>query len=197
MIKSKQDYNYYLERDRVASSIPPMNSLKAKIRQFFFPSYEWQFIKSLRWLEYCENVNKNRRGRVIYWVLAKYKFRKISVKLGFSIPINVFGPGLSLPHRGNIIVNPQTCIGENCRIHVGVNIGAHHDKAPKIGNNVYIGPGAIIFGDIEIADNVSIGANATVNKSVLEPNSVVAGTPAKVVKTDVESWNGVKPQHNK
>ena len=195
MIQSKQEYNYYLERDRVASSIPPMNSLKAKVRQFFFPSYEWQFIKSLRWLEYCENVKKNRRGGVIHWLLAKYKFRKISVKLGLSIPINVFGPGLSLPHRGNIIVNPQAKIGENCRIHVGVNIGAHHDKAPRIGNNVYIGPGAIIFGDIEIADNVSIGANATVNKSVFEPNSVVAGTPAKVVKTDVESWNGVKPQH--
>ena len=63
MIQSKQDYNYYLERDRVASSIPPMNSLKAKIRQFFFPSYEWQFIKALRWLEYCENVKKtHRRG---------------------------------------------------------------------------------------------------------------------------------------
>ena len=104
----------------------------------------------------------------------------------------MFGPGLSLPHRGNIIVNPQTKIGENCRIHVGVNIGAHHDKAPRIGNNVYIGPGAIVFGDIEIADNISIGANATVNKSFTEPNVAIAGTPAKVVKTDVESWNGVK-----
>lgn len=196
MILSKQDYKYYLERDRMSSGIPPTNIFKEKTKQLFFPCLEWQFIKALRWLEYCENVKK-RRGGVIHWLLAKYKFRKISVKLGFSIPINVFGPGLSLPHRGNIIVNPQTRIGENCRIHVGVNIGAHHDKAPRIGNNVYIGPGAIIFGDIEIADNVSIGANATVNKSVLEPNSVVAGTPAKVVKTDVESWNGIKPQHNK
>ena len=191
MIQSKQDYKYYLERDRVASGIPPMNSLKAKIKQFFFPSYEYQFIKALRWLEYCENVKKTHCG-VMYWLLAKYRFRKISVKLGFSIPINVFGPGLSLPHRGNIIVNPQTKIGENCRIHVGVNIGAHHDKAPRIGNNVYIGPGAIVFGDIEIVDNISIGANATVNKSFTEPNVVIAGTPAKVVKTDVESWNGVK-----
>ena len=196
MILSKQDYKYCLERDRMSSGIPPTNIFKEKIKQLFFPCLEWQFIKALRWLEYCENVKK-RRGGVIHWLFAKYKFRKISVKLGFSIPINVFGPGLSLPHRGNIIINPQTSIGENCRIHVGVNIGAHHDKAPRIGNNVYIGPGAIIFGDIEIADNVSIGANATVNKSVLEPNSVVAGTPAKVVKTDVDSWNGVKPQHNK
>lgn len=129
----------------------------------------------------------------ILWLLAKYKFRKISVKLGYSIPINVFGPGLSLPHRGNIIINPQTYIGKNCRIHVGVNIGAHHDKAPRIGNNVYIGPGAIIFGDIEIADNCFIGANATVNKSVQIPNCAIAGTPAVVIKTDVTSWNGIKP----
>ena len=192
MILSKQDYKYYLERDRMSSGIPPTNIFKEKIKQLFFPCLEWQFIKALRWLEYCENIKKRQWGGVIHWLLAKHKFRKISVKLGFSIPINVFGPGLSLPHRGNIIVNPQTKIGENCRIHVGVNIGAHHDKAPRIGNNVYIGPGAIVFGDIEIADNISIGANATVNKSFTEPNVVIAGTPAKVVKTDVESWNGVK-----
>ena len=192
MIQSKQDYRYYLERDRVASGIPPMKGVKAKIRQALFPSYEWQFLKALRRLEYCENVGKHGVGGVIRWVLAKHRFRRISVKLGYSIPNNVFGPGLSLPHRGNIIVNPHTTIGENCRIHVGVNIGAHHDKAPRIGNNVYIGPGAIIFGDIEIADNISIGANATVNKSFTEQNTVVAGTPAKVVKTDVPSWNGVK-----
>ena len=70
--------------------------------------------------------------------------------------------------------------------------GEHHDRAPRIGDNVYIGPGAIIFGGIEIADNVSIGANATVNKSVMESNTVVVGTPAHVVKRDVQSWNNVK-----
>lgn len=128
-------------------------------------------------------------GGVICWLLAKYKFRKLSIKLGYSIPINVFGPGLSLPHYGTIVVNPDTKVGKNCRIHVGVNIGAHHDKAPRIGDNVYIGPGAIIFGGVEIADNVSIGANATVNKSVTEPNVVVVGTPAQVVKRGAPSWN--------
>ena len=123
------------------------------------------------------------------WFLAKYRFQKLSVKLGYSIPPNVFGPGLSLPHRGNIIINPSTRIGENCRIHVGVNIGAHKNKAPRIGDNVYIGPGAIIFGNIEIADNVTIGANSTVNKSILEPNSVVGGTPARLLKSNEPCWN--------
>lgn len=112
------------------------------------------------------------------------------MKLGYSIPINVFGPGLSLPHYGTIVVNPGAKIGRNCRIHVGVNIGAHHDRAPQIGDNVYIGPGAIIFGGIEIADNVSVGANATVNKSIVEPNSVVVGTLAQTVRRGTMSWNG-------
>lgn len=192
MIKTKKDYKYYLDRDKASNELPPSKSIVASIKTCFFPILEWQFIKALRWLEYCENVRKKHfGGGAILWLLAKYRFRKISVKLGYSIPVNVLGPGVSLPHRGNIIINPQTRIGENCRIHVGVNIGAHHDKAPRIGNNVYIGPGAIIFGDIEIADNVSIGANATVNKSFTEPNVVVAGTPAKIVKTRVQSWNGI------
>lgn len=62
MIQSKQDYRYYLERDRVASGIPPMKGVKAKVRQAFFPSYEWQFLKALRRLEYCENVGKHGVG---------------------------------------------------------------------------------------------------------------------------------------
>lgn len=192
MIHSKQDYKNYLERDRIATCVPPQHTLFAKLKQLFFPHYEWQFIKALRWLEYCENVNKKQIGGGISWMLAKYRFRKISLRMGYSIPINVFDAGISLPHRGNIIVNPNTKIGENCRIHVGVNIGSHHGKAPRIGNNVYIGPGAIIFGDIDIADNISIGANATVNKSFTESNVVIAGTPARVVKRGVLSWNGVK-----
>lgn len=52
--------------------------------------------------------------------------------------------------------------------------------APRLGDNVYIGPGAKIFGPIEIGDNVAIGANAVVNKSF--PDSVtIAGVPAKII----------------
>ena len=71
-----------------------------------------------------------------------------------------------------------------------VNIGANQgsDKAPHIGDNVYIGPGAVIFGDIVIADGCYIGANAVVNKSVLTPNTVVVGIPAKVIKEDPIHW---------
>jgi serine O-acetyltransferase len=52
---------------------------------------------------------------------------------------------------------------------------------PKIGNDVFIGPGAVIFGPVEIADGIAIGANSFVNKSFEEPNITIAGSPARKV----------------
>ena len=114
----------------------------------------------------------------------------MSLKLGFSIPINVIDQGLSIAHYGTIVISSNCKIGKNCRIHAGVNIGASGGSkaAPIIGNNVYIGPGAILFGDIRIGDNNTIGANSTVNKSFQENNCVIAGTPAMIVKTEYKNW---------
>lgn len=111
-------------------------------------------------------------------------------KLGYYIGINSCGPGLSLPHYGTIIISAEAKLGKNCRVHVCVNIGRSGGgkKAPQIGDNVYIGPSCVLFGDIKIANNVTIGANATVNKSIEQEHVVIAGTPAKIVKTDYPSW---------
>lgn len=112
-----------------------------------------------------------------------FRYYKLGVQLGFSIPLNVFGPGLSIAHRGTIIVNKNASIGKNCRIHADTNIGSNREDtlAPKIGNNVYIGPGAKIFGDVLIADNIAIGANSVVNKSFYEESISIAGAPAKKI----------------
>jgi serine O-acetyltransferase len=55
------------------------------------------------------------------------------------------------------------------------------DKAPIIGDNVYIAPGVKIFGDVKIADNCCIGANAVVNKTINEEGVTVAGIPAEKI----------------
>jgi len=55
--------------------------------------------------------------------------------------------------------------------------------APVIGNNVYIGPGAKIYGNIEIADNISIATNAAVSKSFLEEGVIIGGVPARVISS--------------
>jgi serine O-acetyltransferase len=139
-------------------------------------------------MEYCANCKKNNAfQKILFWVRYQ-RFIRYGFKLGFTIPLNVFGPGLCLGHVGTIIVNDYARVGSNCRIQAGVNIGNSStldenwvpDNTPTIGNNVYIGPGAKLFGKIKIGDNVAIGANAVVNRDV--PDGVtVAGVPARVV----------------
>lgn len=113
----------------------------------------------------------------------QHRHQSLGYLFGFDIPINVFGPGLRINHWGMIVVNGNARIGAFCDIHQGVNIGNHEnsDDVPEIGNNVWIGPGAKLFGKIHIADGCAIGANAVVNRSFNEPNKSVAGIPAKIV----------------
>ncbi len=126
------------------------------------------------------NCSKNP-VRVLF---RKFLYRRIAIRLGISISPNTFGPGLSIAHRGNIVVNGGARIGANCRIHVGVNIGTEAgkaDAAPIIGDNCYIGPGAKIFGPIMIGPNTVIGANAVVNKSYPKGNQTLGGIPAQAI----------------
>ena len=171
MIQSKQDLRFYLEQDRQMNRWPKHPTFVSRIKKLLFPYSIRKYLVTLRKAEYYNNCHKNS---VLYgWFLLRYQ--QMGLKLGYSIPLNTFGPGLSLPHTGTIVVNENARIGANCRLHVCVNIGssAGESKAPRIGDNVYIGPGAILFGDIEIADNVTIGANATVNKECRQKNGSI------------------------
>lgn len=174
MIQSKKDYLYYLECDKTAMR----KTTKC-------PRYKhdiiWEFERLLRKCEYYENCRKDILGRV-YGKWLKYRYVCLSQKLGFSIGFNTFGPGLCLEHYGNIVINEQARIGSNCHIMGGVVVGStDDDKVPAIGDNVFIGFGAAIIGDVVIADGVAIGANATVCKSITTPNVTVGGVPAKVI----------------
>lgn len=180
MIQSKTDYLYYLECDKIA--------LRKTANQ---PRYKhdiiWTFERLLRKCEYYENCKKGIISRLVGKFL-KLRYVNLSQRLGFSIGFNTCGPGLCLEHYGNIIINQNAKIGANCRIIGGAVIGAtEDDKVPTIGNNVFIGFGAAIIGDIEIAYGVAIGANAVVTKSITTPNVTVGGIPARMI-----SQNGSK-----
>ena len=126
-------------------------------------------------------------GGILHKLLRKYysfRLQRLELKCGFAVPPNACDKGLNLAHTGTIIISSYASIGENCRIHAGVNIGTAAGttgQAPKIGNNVYIGPGAKIFGPITLADGIAIGANAVVNRDCLEQNATLAGVPAKII----------------
>lgn len=184
MINSKSELKSYLEQDTASNNF-------SRTLFSYLTNDIWKFLRALRYYEYVQNTKKSWAFCLVRFI-AKVRFRIISKKLGFSIPINVCGPGLMLPHYGNIVINGRSKIGKNCRIHVGVNIGASHDtfsKAPVIGDNCYIAPGAKIFGGVKIGDFTQIGANAVVNKSFPEGYCVLVGVPAKSARkiTDYDS----------
>lgn len=145
-----------------------------------------RFTMLMRLLEYLANTGKPAiiRLPILFW------YRRLSVRLGFSVAPGIFGPGLAIVHYGLLVIDPTARVGRNCRIHAGVNIGgaAHFvdpaeaaEHSPRIGNNVYIGPGAKLYGSIVIGDDCVIGANAVVTKSFPEPGQTLAGIPAQAI----------------
>lgn len=91
------------------------------------------------------------------------------------------GGGLYLPH-GNVVVDGIVRVGRNCVIGPWATVGVIDSVAgPRIGDNVFIGTGAKVLGDIAIGDNVRVGANAVVLDDV-PANVTVAGVPARVVR---------------
>jgi len=88
------------------------------------------------------------------------------------------GGGLYLPH-GNVVVDGLVQIGRNCVIGPWVTIGTNGSVAgPHIGDDVFIGTGAKILGDITVGDRAKVGANAVVLGDVPSDTTVV-GVPAR------------------
>jgi serine O-acetyltransferase len=183
MILNKKDYLYYLEADRIALGREKMN-FKMKIKEFIYPDYIWKFQRLLRETEYYGNTKETSIFKKVYYLFLKVRFLSLSIKLGFTIPENVFGPGLAIVHYGTIVVNGNSKIGANCRIHANTNIGESGglSGAPIIGDNVYIAPGVKIYGRISIASNTAIAANTCVGSSFYEENFLIGGIPAKTLK---------------
>ena len=105
------------------------------------------------------------------------------------------GRGTKFAYGGiGCVVHSRAVIGERVIIGQNTTIGRSLDPEdiPTIGNDVYISAGARIIGKITIGNNVIIGTNAVVNKDVPD-NCIVAGVPAKVIRTvDVPIWELLK-----
>jgi serine O-acetyltransferase len=145
-----------------------------------------RFTLLMRFYEYLLNTGKPALLRipVLLW------FRRLSVRLGFSLGPNIFGPGVAIVHYGLLVIDPTTRIGKNCRIHMAAHIGGaavfvppeeQSKYSPRIGDNVYIGPGAKLYGPIRIGNNCVIGANAVVTKSFEADGLTLAGVPARII----------------
>jgi len=97
------------------------------------------------------------------------------------------GQGFFIDHGMGVVIGETAVIGDNVLLYQGVTLGGtgleKGKRHPTIGNNVVIGTGAKVLGNITIGDNSYIGANAVVIKDV-PPNSTVVGVPGRVTKQD-------------
>lgn len=90
------------------------------------------------------------------------------------------GGGLYIQHGFSTIVNAD--LGDNCWINQQVTIGFKDASGrPRLGHNVRVSAGAKVLGPVQVGDDVAIGANAVVVKSV-PPDCTVVGVPAYIVR---------------
>lgn len=115
--------------------------------------------------------------------LYKLAYKWVQVVTGIELPCEVVvGRNFVIDHFGGVVVSGYASFGDNCRIRTGVVVGLRHvDQpcAPRIGDNVDIGAGAKVLGDIRIGDNVLIGANAVVLCDVPDDH-IAVGIPARI-----------------
>lgn len=119
--------------------------------------------------------------------LLEYLYNKIMNRNGASIPIklNVIA---TFPHGlKGIFISQKATIGKNCIIFQHVTIGSNmlnhtkHRGAPTIGDNVYIGSGAKIIGNIIVGNSVRVGANAVIYENVPANATIVLGK-SRIIK---------------
>jgi serine O-acetyltransferase len=104
-------------------------------------------------------------------------------------PSAQIGTGFFIDHGMGVVIGETAEIGDYVTLFQGVTLGGtgkeRGKRHPTLGNHVVVGAGAKILGGINIGDNVKIGANSVVLKSV-PPNSTVIGVPARIIKTQGE-----------
>ena len=94
------------------------------------------------------------------------------------------GEGFFIDHGMGVVIGETSEIGDNVSLYQGVTLGGtSHKRAkrhPTLGNNVVVGVGAQVIGDITIGENAKVGAGSVVVNSV-PANATVVGVPGRVV----------------
>lgn len=148
-----------------------------------FEIFKKCFNPNLHFIYLFRTTQKYPKNTILgkFWRLI---LRRYQIKYGFQIyPETQIGEGLYLGHWGLLVINPKVIIGKNCNIAQGVSIAqANRGKyigTPVIGDEVWIGPNAVIVGGITIGNNVLIAPNVYLAEDVPD-NSLVIGNPCRI-----------------
>lgn len=187
MIKSKEDLRYFIEEDQKRHSSP------LNFRDRFYHTEKYiiaRQLKTLRKLEYyCNNKERNILLKLLF-IITRLRYYRMMNKTHIFVYPNVFGPGLYIPHTGAIHVSSVAKIGKNCCLRPGVlivsNLGSNNRKLKHItiGDNVEFSEGCKILCK-EIGNNVIVGPNAVVLKSVPNNTTVYVNNSVYMSHSDV------------
>ena len=134
------------------------------------------------------SVVTHRLAHLLFVLKIPFVPRFISQAMRFFTGIEIhpgarIGKGLFIDHGMGIVIGETTVVGDNVLLYQGVTLGGtgkeKGKRHPTIGNNVVIGGGAKVLGNITIGDNSYVGANAVVVKNV-PANSTVVGVPGRI-----------------
>lgn len=133
--------------------------------------------------------------RISHW-LWQYKLKTIARVVshisrfltGIEIhPGAIIGKNLFIDHGMGVVIGETSIIGDNVTLYQGATLGGRGNPStkgqkrhPTLGNNVIIGAGAKVIGDIFIGNNSLVGANSVVSHDVPD-NTTVAGIPAREI----------------
>ena len=161
-------------------------------RQHHKRYFIWKYLYYFRLCQYYSLLRHDSDIFVLQRILAKYLFRFFEKKKndysymsGVEIGLqSKIGKNCNIWHSG-VVINGN--LGDNCTLH-GNNIIGNKGKGkesqfPVLGSNVDIGAGAVLIGEIKVADNSVIGAGAVVTKSFLQSGSTIVGVPGKLMNT--------------
>ena len=163
----KEEINTMLKND------PSIHSI---IEVFLYPSFKVKLYYKISHFLY-----KRKR-----FLIARLISEKAKRKTGIEIhPGATIGKNLFIDHGMGVVIGETCVIGDNVTLFHGVTLGGtgkeKGKRHPTIGNNVFIGSGAKILGNITIGNNVKIGANSVILESVPD-NVTVVGIPGKIIK---------------
>jgi serine O-acetyltransferase len=147
---------------------------------------------------------RTSRRRLPVHVTCRWLHRRWSQRYGLEIPYAVqIGPGLRILHlAGGVVVHPSAVIGRNCTLGQGITIGGADGRAAaRVGDDVNLGAGSRLIGDVHVGNGAIVLANAVVTHDGAA-GAVVGGIPAKPVDAsrsipirhaDYERLLGVEP----
>lgn len=156
-------------------------AIKSTLEVFLYPSFRAQFYYKISKYFYKHKMYFLAR------LISEFAKRRTGIEIH---PGATIGKNLFIDHGMGVVIGQTAIIGNDVTMFHGVTLGGTGNEKtkkrhPTIGNNVFIGSGAKVLGNITIGDNVRIGANAVVLKNV-EKNRTIVGIPGYVVKENVK-----------